>query len=80
MKYRVRVDLSFDPVSGTGQADAQALADYAWTLAGKAVSINEGRDNEEISFCQIEICRHDEGLPCTRLGRVEVRKQEVARL
>lgn len=88
MKYRVRLDLSFDPVSApyqstgssTGEADAQALADYARTLAGKAVSVNEGKDNEEISFCEMEICRHDEGLPCIRLDRVEVRKQEVARL
>ena len=69
MKYRVRVDLSFD-----GEADAQLLMDYARGLTSKAVSINEGRDNEEISFCDVEICRHDEGLPCTRLDRVEVRK------
>ena len=72
MKYRVRVDLSFDD-----EADAQALMDYAKGLSGKAVSINEGEDNEEISSCDIEICRHDESLPCTRLDRVEIRKQEV---
>ena len=69
MKYRVRVDLSF-----AIESDAQTLMDYAKDLSGKAVSINEGRDNEEISFCDVEICRHDEGLPCTRLDRVEVRK------
>ena len=69
MKYRVRVDLSFD-----NEADAAALMDSAKGLTGKAVSINEGGDNEEISFCDMEICRHDEGLPCTRLDRVEVRK------
>ena len=72
MKYRVRVDLSFDD-----EADAQALMAYAKEVSGKAVSINEGKDNEEISSCDMEICRHDEGLPCTRLDRVEVRKQEV---
>jgi len=72
MKYRVRLDLSFDD-----EADAQALMDYAKNLSGDAVSINEGQDNEEISFCDMEICRHDEGLPCTRLDRVEVRKLEV---
>ncbi len=72
MKYRVRLDLSFD-----NESYAQALMDYAKGLSGKAVSINEGRDNEEISFCDIEICRHDEGLPCTRLDRVEVRKLGV---
>jgi len=68
MKYRVRLDLSFD-----SEKDAQALMDYAKELTSKAVSINEGRDNEEISFCDVEICRHDEGLPCARLERVEVR-------
>ena len=69
MKYRVRLDLSFDV-----ESDAQVLMDYAKGLTGKAVSLNEGRDDEEISFCDMEICRHDEGLPCTRLDRVEVRK------
>ena len=72
MKYRVRLDLSFDK-----EGDAQVLMDYARGLTGRAVSINEGEDNEEISFCDIEICRHDEGLPCTKLDRVEVRKSEV---
>ena len=69
MKYRVRVDLSFD-----SEADARSLLDYTKTLTGKAVSINEGEANEEISFCELELCRHDEGLPCTRLDRLEVRK------
>ena len=69
MKYRVRLDLSFD-----AETDARSLIDYAKQMSGKAVSINEGRDNQEISFCDLEICRHDEGLPCTRLDRVEVRK------
>lgn len=69
MKYRVRLDLSFD-----GETDAQALMDYARQLSNKAVSINEGEVNEEISFCDMEMCRHDEGLPCTKLERLEVRK------
>ena len=69
MKYRVRVDLSF-----ADQGDAQAFMDYAKGLSGKSVSINEGRDNEEISFYDMEICRHDEGLPCEKLERVEIRK------
>ena len=74
MKYRVRLDLSFDPVSSTGESDAQALMTLARQLSTKAVSINEGKDNEEISFCNFELCRHDEGLPCTRLERVEVKR------
>jgi len=75
MKYRVRIDLSFD-----GQADAQLLMDYAKKMSDKSISINEGQDNEEIAFCDLEICGHDEGLPCTRLERVEVRKLEVRKL
>lgn len=69
MKYRVRVDLSF-----ASEADAQLLMNYTRTSAGRAVSINEGDVNEEISFCDLEICRHDEGLPCTRLDRLEIRE------
>ena len=69
MKYRVRVDLPF-----ASEADAQSLMAYAKELSNKAISINEGEDNEEIAFCDLEICRHDEGLPCTRLERVEIRK------
>ena len=87
MRYRVRLDLSFD-----SETDAQALMDYAKQQLSKAVSLNEGQDNEEISFCDLEQCRHDEeisfcdleqcrhdeGLPCTKLERVEVRKQVVS--
>ncbi len=69
MKYRVRLDLSFD-----NEADARLLMNYAKKISGKAVSVNEGEDNEEISFCDLEHCGHDEGLPCTRLERAEVRK------
>ncbi len=69
MKYRVRLDLSFD-----NEADAQALMNYAKRASKKAVSIREGEVNEEIAFCDLELCRHDEGLSCTRLERVEVRK------
>jgi len=69
MKYRVRLDLSFDK-----KADAKALMDYAKKLSDKAVSINESGPSEEIAFCDLEICGHDEGKPCTKLERVEVRK------
>jgi len=69
MNYRVRVDLSF-----SAEADAQALMDHVRGVVGKAVSIREGSPSEEISFVDMEICRHDEGLPCTRLDRVEIRK------
>ena len=69
MKYRVRIDLSF-----VNEADAQSLTAYAKNLSQKAISINEGELNEEIAFCDLEICRHDEGLPCEKLERVEIRK------
>ena len=72
MKYRVRLDLSFND-----ETTAQLLMNNAKGLTSNAVSINEGEDNEEISFCDLEICRHDEGLPCTKLERVEVRNLEV---
>lgn len=69
MKYRVRLDLSFD-----SETDAQSLMVYAKSLAEKAVSINEGEANQEIAFCDLEICRHDEGLPCQKIERLEIRK------
>ncbi len=69
MKYRVRLDLSFD-----NEADAQALMNYAKRASKKAVSIREGEVNEEIAFVDLELCRHDEGLPCEKLERVEIRK------
>ncbi len=69
MKYRVRLDLSF-----ADEVDAQSLMADAKKMSGKAVSINEGEVNEEIAFCDLEICRHDEGLPCEKLERVEIRK------
>ena len=69
MKYRVRLDLSFD-----SESDAQALVACAKNLSSRATSINEGEVNEEIAFCDFEICRHDEGLPCEKLERVEIRR------
>ena len=69
MKYRVRLDLSF-----AEEADALSLMAYAKNLIGKVVSISEGEVNEEIAFCDLEICRHDEGLPCEKLERIEIRE------
>lgn len=68
MKYRVRLDLAFD-----NEAEARLLMTYARNLSSQAVSVNEGSANAEIAFCELELCRHDEGLPCERLERVEVR-------
>ena len=52
MKYRVRVDLSYEKKS-----DADDLMASVKSAASPAVSINEGRDNEEISFCEYELLR-----------------------
>ena len=71
MKHRVRLDLSF-----AQETDAQSLISYARELSKRAVSIKESEVDEEISFCDYEICGHDEGLPCTRVERVEIRKLE----
>ena len=70
MKYRVRMDMSFEK-----EGDALSLMTSGKSLTGAAVSINEGDVNEEISFIEHELCGHDEGKPCTRLERVEIRKQ-----
>ncbi len=70
MRYRVRVDLGFPE-----EADARALWEHAKALAAKATSLNEGAANEEVSYGELEICRHDEGQPCLRQERIEIRKQ-----
>lgn len=71
MKHRVRLDLSFSK-----ESDAKSLMAYAKKLQGKAVSINEGLDNEEISNIDYHLCFHDEkkNRPCESIERVEVRK------
>ncbi len=70
MKYRVRLDLSF-----AAEADVRALMEFARGLSVKASAVNAGLENEEVAFCEQEICRHEEGLPCVRLERVEVGKE-----
>jgi hypothetical protein len=69
MKFRVRCDQSFDD-----ENDARALMAQIKLLSKKASSINEGADNEEISYCDLEHCGHDEGRPCEKIERVEIRK------
>lgn len=72
MKYRVRLDLSF-----SDETAAQSVMDNVRQAAANAVSINEGGENEVISFAELEICRHEESLPCTRLDRFEIREGVV---
>jgi hypothetical protein len=68
VKYRVKIDLSYE-----NEADARALLDGVKGLGAKAVSLNEGGPDEEISFCELELCGHDEGKPCAILERTEVK-------
>ena len=68
MKYRIRIDLPFK-----SETDAQSLMTYAKNLSGKAVSINEGKDNEEIAYLDYHLCGHDEGKPCKDIERHEFR-------
>jgi hypothetical protein len=67
MKYRVRVNFFFNT-----EADARALLDYSKGMLSKATGVNSSEANEEVAFCELELCRHDEGLPCERLERVEI--------
>jgi len=67
MKYRVRMDMIFE-----AEADARSLMDSGVTLTGQAVCIRPGTPDAQVSFCELELCRHDEGGPCQRLERMEV--------
>jgi hypothetical protein len=63
MKYRVRIDLSFD-----NQTTAAALMNSGKSYIENAAPPGNGRP----AFCEMEECRHDESLPCTIIERVEV--------
>jgi len=74
MKYRARIDFSFENLS-----DAQALLAYAKTMQGKVVSYNEGKVNEELSHCDLHRCFHDESptKPCESMEKIEIKKLPV---
>jgi hypothetical protein len=67
VKYRVRMDMIFE-----AETDARALMASGAALTGRAVCIKAGTTDAEASFCELELCRHDEGGPCQLLERVEV--------
>jgi len=67
MKYRVRIDMSFKK-----ESEALVLLNAAKDCAVRAVSLNENQDKTVPSSYELELCRHDEGMPCTRLEKVEV--------
>jgi len=74
MRYRVRIDAAFP-----NQSDADAFMVQAKTFIAKANSINEDKDNAEISFVDYEKCFHDETptKPCERIERKEVKEGKV---
>ena len=66
MKYRVRLDMSFD-----SETDARTLLEFSKNLTGKAVNTVASASDEK-SFFSLEICRHDENLPCILLEKIEI--------
>ncbi len=72
MKYRVKLDLSFNK-----ESDARNLYNYASTLIPKASSINEGKADAKISYIDIHKCGHDEGKPCQKISRLELRNNKI---
>lgn len=67
MKYRVRMDMIFDT-----EEDARTLMESGTALTSRAVCIKADTADAQASFCELELCRHDEDGPCQRLERVEV--------
>ena len=70
------MDLAF-PI--TNQAQAEQLRDALVPFAQHAVVINEGANNEECGFIDVEKCYHDETptKPCEVVARWEVGKGKV---
>lgn len=66
MKYRVRMDMSFD-----AEPDARALLEAGRALVSKATNVTVASESSPVSYCELEVCRHDEGLPCTLIERLE---------
>ena len=68
MKYRIRLDLILNE-------DNEILANKVYDalladLKDHAKIINAGLATEEKSKLELELCGHDEGLPCTILKSV----------
>lgn len=77
MLYRVRLDAAFP-----NQTDAESFMTYARIFIAKANSVNEGKDNAEVSFVDFELCYHDEtpNRPCEQIERKEVRAGKVVNI
>ena len=72
MAYKVNLVLHFD-----NEAPIQQARDLLLPLYQHAIVINEGQDNEERGYIQLEHCLHDEGGECVKLARWEVGKGRV---
>lgn len=74
MKYRVNINLAFDK-----ESDAKAFMGFAKQVSTKATSINEDKDNAEISFCDYHKRYHDEAInrPCEPIEKIEIRKLQA---
>ncbi len=53
------------------------LRDLLLQALAVSVVINEGQDNEERGFIDVERCGHRVGLPCDDIARWEVGKGQV---
>ncbi len=77
MIYTVDAKLAFNVAD---KAQTEKLRDYLAPLIQKTVNINEGKDNQEISFIEVRECNHDDPSRTIQdkiLGRWEVGKGKV---
>ena len=70
---RVKIDLTFPK----GSTKANQLRDAIAPFVQYAKNINEGEDNQELGYVQVERCGHSTGKPCEVKARWEVGKGRV---
>lgn len=71
---RVRLDLALPPEA---MNYADQIRDTLLPLFQYAIVINEGQDNEERGYIDIELCGHGVGEECTKIARWEVGRGRV---
>ncbi len=75
---RIRVDLPLPPEIRQQHPEKLAeLRDLLLQALAVAVVINEGQDNEERGFIEIERCGHRIGESCEKIARWEVGRGKV---
>ena len=72
MAYKISLELHFEEEATIQQAKDQLLPLYQ-----NAIVINEGQENEERGFIELQHCLHDIGEPCVKLARWEVGRGRV---